>query len=165
VKSIPPTSCNPLPTHAQFCHLSALGERPHLDHYFGVWSILEDVFQTFVQCARTLNLQAHLDIHARSSASLDRSLGFTRAGNVAIVDLFGTLTKHASSFTGGTSTLETRRMIRDAADDPNIMGILSHVDSPGGTVAGTNDLAQDVASAATRKPVHAFVEDLSASAA
>ena len=40
-----------------------------------------------------------------------------------------------------------------------------HIDSPGGTVAGTGDLAAAVARADMKKPVFAFIEDLGASAA
>ena len=40
-----------------------------------------------------------------------------------------------------------------------------HIDSPGGTAAGTYDLAHEVARADLKKPVFAFVEDLGASAA
>jgi len=39
------------------------------------------------------------------------------------------------------------------------------IDSPGGTVAGTRDLADEVARAAKQKPVVAYIEDLGASAA
>lgn len=66
---------------------------------------------------------------------------------------------------GGTSTVAARRQIRALAADPNVAAVMLHVDSPGGTVAGTEDLARDVRNLATAKPVHAYFEDLAASAA
>jgi signal peptide peptidase SppA len=65
----------------------------------------------------------------------------------------------------GTSTVQTRADIRAAVNDDRVRGILLHVDSPGGTVAGTDDLADDISAANKRKPVHAYIEDLGASAA
>lgn len=93
--------------------------------------------------------------------------GFQLAGNrgdVAIVSIAGPMMKHRSKF-GGTSTIETRRALREATASRDVRAILLHVDSPGGHVAGTLELAEDVAAARRRKPVHAFVEDLGASAA
>ncbi len=90
------------------------------------------------------------------------------SGGVAILSLNGPLTKYRSSlaqYFGGTSMLDMRRALRAAAADDGVKAILLHVDSPGGTVAGTHDLADDVAAAAERKPLFAYIEDLGASAA
>ena len=64
-----------------------------------------------------------------------------------------------------TDTIRVRRAVRAATRDSDVRGILLHVDSPGGLVDGTADLASDVRTAAAAKPVHAFAEDLMASAA
>jgi signal peptide peptidase SppA len=71
----------------------------------------------------------------------------------------------SQSSMGGTSTVQIRRDVRQAAADPNVAGILLNVDSPGGTVAGTDQLAREVKAAAGQKPVWSHVEDLGASAA
>jgi len=86
------------------------------------------------------------------------------ASGIAQIGIYGQMTKGESSF-GGTSTVRTRRLIREAARDDSVKAILLHIDSPGGTVAGTAELAADVAGADARKPVHAYIEDLGASAA
>jgi signal peptide peptidase SppA len=84
----------------------------------------------------------------------------------AVVKLTGTLMKQQSSLGGNnTSTIAARRAIRSAAADPNVSGILLAIDSPGGTVAGTADLAADVKAASRKKPVIAHIDDLGASAA
>lgn len=83
---------------------------------------------------------------------------------LATVPIMGQMTKGGSSF-GGCSTLAARRAIIGAVQDPQVQAVLLHIDSPGGTVAGTDELARTVAHADARKPVYAFIEDLGASAA
>jgi signal peptide peptidase SppA len=68
-------------------------------------------------------------------------------------------------FFRGTSTVEVGNAVDRAAADPNVSGILLEIDSPGGTVAGTEALAGKVRAARRKKPVWAAIEDLGASAA
>lgn len=82
--------------------------------------------------------------------------------NIARVAIRGSMTKDGKF---GTSTVRVRQQLRAAAGDPEVRGILMVIDSGGGTVDGTADLADDVARAASVKPVHVFAEDLMASAA
>lgn len=91
--------------------------------------------------------------------------GYITADGIAVIELRGTLMKFASSFSGGTSTTRARRAIREAVADGRVKAILLVVDSPGGTVAGTPELADEVAAANAKKPVWAYAEDLMASAA
>lgn len=95
---------------------------------------------------------------------LAEDLGFTMFGSVAKIPIIGQMTKGDSSF-GGTSSIRTRQAIRRAVSDDKVRAILMAIDSPGGTVAGTVDLADDMAKAATVKPVWAHMDDLGASAA
>jgi signal peptide peptidase SppA len=71
----------------------------------------------------------------------------------------------ASYLFGGTSTVRTRQLLRAAAKDDDVKVILLHIDSPGGQVSGTAELADDVREAGIKKPVVAFIDDLGASAA
>lgn len=88
-----------------------------------------------------------------------------KAGSsIAVIRAAGTLMKAESSF-GGTSTVQLRRDIRNAVADEAVSGILLAVDSPGGTVDGTWDLANEVKAANRKKPVYAWVDGLAASAA
>ena len=68
-------------------------------------------------------------------------------------------------FFGGTSSEFAAMQVKQAAADPEVDGIFIRVDSPGGEVAGTEELANAVHAAAHVKPVHAHIEDLGASAA
>lgn len=140
---------------------------PHLDQYFGVWAILEEPFRAAVARAKQVNLQVHV-AEARAGAQTRGDFAGKRyqmAGQVAIIEMSGELMKFTSSLSAGTSTVATRRQLRAAADDDDVGAIVIRIDSPGGTVSGTQDLADDVAAAAAKKPVYAFIEDLGASAA
>lgn len=83
---------------------------------------------------------------------------------VATLRLDGPMAKAAGKY-ASASTVTARRAIRAAVADPKVGSILMVVDSPGGYVAGTQDLADDVAAANDQKPVVAYIEDLGASAA
>lgn len=98
-----------------------------------------------------------------ASPSRRRSFMLDESG-IAVIEVAGQMQKGESKF-GGTSTLRVRRQIRDAVADRDVRGILLAVDSPGGTVAGTEELHRDVQAAAAVKPVRAHVDDLAASAA
>lgn len=143
---------------------------PHIDQYVGVWGLWEPQLKALVTRAAQVNVQLHLqqastpEARAEIEARGDTEYEVTRDG-VAIVPLHGSLMKHASSFSANTSTVAARRQIRAAARDEMVAGILLHIDSPGGTVAGTHDLAADIREVAKSKPVYAYCEDLCASAA
>jgi signal peptide peptidase SppA len=150
---------------------AALKGAPYLSQYFGPWAIEETQGHALAKMARELNLSVHLESGGRPRAtSADRDPRGKRIkgdgdGAIAVIELCGPLMKQASSLTGGSSTIDVRREIRDAKADPRVSGICLVIDSPGGTVAGTQELADDVAAAAKIKPLYAQVEDLCASAA
>jgi len=85
---------------------------------------------------------------------------------VAVIGVTGPMTKYETSFQsllGGTSTLRVRESLKAANADNSVKAILLHIESPGGTVGGTAELYDAVV--ASKKPVHAHIEDLGASAA
>ncbi len=84
---------------------------------------------------------------------------------VAIVELHGVMMKGWSKYADASSVM-LRRAMRAAADDERVREILLVIDSPGGQAAGTQALADDVGAIdSKRKPVHAHIDDLGASAA
>lgn len=85
-------------------------------------------------------------------------------GNIAIIPLHGPLMKGWSKY-GGTSTIEARQQIRNAVTDQRVKAILLDIESPGGHVSGTQELASDILAARSTKPVFAQITDLGASAA
>ncbi len=91
-------------------------------------------------------------------------LMYSVVGGVAIVPIVGQMMKGESSL-GGTSTIRVKRSIRLALADPDVDAIMLHIDSPGGTVAGTDDLARTIKQADAQKPVFSHISDMGASAA
>lgn len=92
------------------------------------------------------------------------------AGGIAVIAVTGVLSEHPSIYRlfgcSDQPTLgELRAAVCHAADDDNVLGIMLYVKSPGGTAAGTPQLAEAVAEARMRKPVHAYAENVCASAA
>lgn len=83
---------------------------------------------------------------------------------IAVIEVVGVLGKGRSKLFD-VNTVDVRRAVRLAARDPEVRGILLVVDSPGGTVAGTDELARDIRSAAALKPLRVHADDLLASAA
>lgn len=90
--------------------------------------------------------------------------GFERApaGSVAVIKISGPLMKE-DQWCGPAGTATIGEIIKAAAATENIDGIVLHIDSPGGTVDGTEVLGNIVKS--VEKPVITFVDGLMASAA
>ncbi len=66
---------------------------------------------------------------------------------------------------GATDSEEIGAALREAGQRDDIKAVFLDIDSPGGTVAGTPELAATVASINERKPVYAFSSGLMCSAA
>lgn len=136
-----------------------------LDEYFGPWAYEPVRFQLAWQAAAAKNLFSHVNAGPSPRPQTMTTMVPVRGGkNVAVIEMNGSLMKQQPSM-GGTSTVQLRRDIRSAASDPNVSSILISIDSPGGTVAGTQDLAKDVRDARKKKFVYAQINDLGASAA
>lgn len=140
---------------------------PYLQEYLGVWCMAEAAFHVQWQAALQLNLAQHLLSSAPAAAekSAAEQAGVTVSQGVALIPLRGSLMKQVSSLSNNTSTVLARRKVRAAASDPQVKAILLQIESPGGTSAGTAELADDIRAASERKPVEAYIEDLGASAA
>ncbi len=135
-----------------------------LADWVGPWSIYPPAFDVLVATANRIDLSAHVAQEPPPlKSAMEKQPG--RGGqSSAIIKMMGSLMKSQSSM-GGTSTVQLRRDIRQAAADPEVSGILIAADSPGGTTAGTDDLATDIRAARKVKPVIGHIDDLAASAA
>lgn len=142
---------------------------PHLEQYFGVWGIESAAFNGIAETVRRMDIVAHVKEQQTIAASQrsrarDRLDYHLTDGGVAVIEIVGTITKYGSSFSDlRNGTVGVRHALRVAQNDPKVGGIALKIDSPGGTVAGVQDLADDIH--AVIKPVVAFAEDLTASAA
>lgn len=83
-------------------------------------------------------------------------------GNVAFVEVQDVLTKCGFY---GTSTAAIVDAVADIAEDDGIDIVVFRIDSPGGAVAGIQDVAEAIRELGDRKRTIAFVEDFAASAA
>jgi signal peptide peptidase SppA len=146
---------------------SVSGSVRNLDQYFGFWALQDDIFRAAVGRLQGFNLSAHVEA-ASSVAPRGAYRGDDyqiEPGGVAVIDISGPMMKYTSSLSDGTSTVRVRRQLANAVENESVKQIVLRIDSPGGTVAGTEDLAAAVRNAASSKPVTAFIEDLGASAA
>jgi ClpP class serine protease len=90
------------------------------------------------------------------------------ADGVAIVQVFGTLTKRSlgmNAESGLTSYSEIQEQVTAAMKDPRVRSLLFDIDSPGGEAAGLFDFCNFLISQRDRKPMTAFCNDSAYSAA
>jgi signal peptide peptidase SppA len=134
--------------------------------HFGPWMIEPGWFSSAVDSVRNGTLKARGETVAMEDDGDPRPppKPYQLAAGVAVIAIEGALMKPRSKY-GGTSTVDIRGAIRKAVADPAVTAILLGIDSPGGTVAGTEALAQDVKWADGQKPVYAHIADMGASAA
>jgi signal peptide peptidase SppA len=94
--------------------------------------------------------------------------GYEVIDGVAVLPIEGVMAPKANLFmqvSGGVSTQLVQRDLRAALDDPTVNAIVLQIDSPGGSVIGTPELAGAVFAARARKPVVAYSDGQLASAA
>lgn len=88
--------------------------------------------------------------------------------SVAVIRVMGPIVQHAGIIDADCSEFASyeaiSEQIRAALADPNVSGILLHIDSPGGEVAGAFDCAALISQASKVKPVVALAEDMALSA-
>ncbi len=87
---------------------------------------------------------------------------------VAVIPIVGPLSKRMSFFTwllGGHTFAQIAAMIAEAGEDPDVEAIVLDVDSPGGTVSGTDGLTEAISAANAAKPVVAYANGCMCSAA
>lgn len=92
------------------------------------------------------------------------------AGGIAVLPLYGILAQRANmvddiSGPGGTSTQLFAQALRQACADDTVGAILIDIDSPGGSVYGVSELADEILQARAKKPICAIANSLAASAA
>lgn len=100
----------------------------------------------------------------RSALAAERE----KRGGVAVVPVLGVLEKRGSWITrlfGGTPLANVKEQLKLALAAKEVSGIVLLVDSPGGSVDGTKDLADFILENRGKKPIVAFADGMMASAA
>lgn len=91
-----------------------------------------------------------------------------RRGAIAVVPVHGAIVQRSSQIDicdGGTSTEQIGAALRQALADETVSQIVLDVDSPGGSVYGVGELADEIRAARDSKPIVAIANSLAASAA
>lgn len=114
--------------------------------------------------ARLIAIDAGLaDEEAATSAA-----GAQGGGMIAVLPLYGVMAQRMNMMTamsGGTSTQMFEAALRDLVNNPQVKAIIIDVDSPGGSVHGTQELANAIYAMRGTKPIVSVVNSLAASAA
>lgn len=129
-------------------------------NHLGLWLVEPERARTTIAALRSGPMPMDDDDEKREMPILYQR---TKTG-IALIPVIGQIMKGDSKF-GGCNSLRVRRAINAASRDNDCKGIMFVFDSPGGTVAGTAEVADDIARVGRDKPCHAFVDDLCASAA
>jgi signal peptide peptidase SppA len=99
-----------------------------------------------------------------------QQLSKTAGNGIAVLPLYGVITQRGNmvddvSGPGSVSTQLFGSALREAIADPAVGSILIDIDSPGGSVYGISELADEISAAKSQKPVVAIANSLAASAA
>lgn len=132
-----------------------------------VWAIEPVAGDRLWKQLASISIEVHqedIEVRGYAAAPVDRTYP-VEDGGIAVISIVGPMTKSPTSMDSGVSTVRIRQQIRTAAVDPEVKGIMLRIDSPGGSVSGTGDLAKDVAIAASKKALMAYCEDSCCSAA
>ncbi|MBS0554831.1 MAG: S49 family peptidase [Proteobacteria bacterium] len=108
-----------------------------------------------------------------NSAALPRSAApsgpaFARNGAVAVIAVNGPIMPTDSpmlAYMGGTSLDRIRAGLRTALSDGGTERVVLVIDSPGGSVTGVSEAADEIFAARSKKPIMAYVGGMAASAA
>jgi len=85
--------------------------------------------------------------------------------NIALIHITGIIAGTGNEFDGVATPERVLSQLDQAIDDPTVHAILLRIDSPGGTVAASQEIAIEVARASEEKPVVVSVGDVAASGA
>lgn len=136
------------------------------------WAIQPEKYQEIVGIYRRRVQGEHIDI-GKIEAEIGRPLKneqkrYEVIDGVAVIPVEGVLGKRMNMFmqiSGGSSTQIIANDFRAALDDQAAKAVMLLIDSPGGTVDGTQDLASLIYESRGIKPVYSLADGLMASAA
>ena len=93
-----------------------------------------------------------------------------QGNNIAVLPFYGVVTQRGNmmddvSGPGAASTQKFSSALRQAIADPSVGAILIDIDSPGGSVYGVEELANEIIASRAQKPIIGLANSLAASAA
>lgn len=142
------------------------------------WALMPERLNavTCVMARWSQNVPASTEVLARIDADREvrevrrQATNAVSSGGIAVLPLYGVVTQRGNmvddvSGPGSVSTQQFSASLRQALADDTVSQILIDIDSPGGSVYGVAELADEIASARSQKPVIAIANSLAASAA
>jgi len=143
-----------------------------------LWAIIASTFDmevipklnavnTLLNCSEPSEMLARFQ-ELEQEAKVNHAALAKKQGNYAVISINGPMLQSAGwieKLFGFVSTSEKTAEVRAAAADSRYKGIILSINSPGGQVQGTSELAAAIASAKESKPVIAHTSGIAASAA
>ncbi len=135
-----------------------------IDPQFAINSLplVSDLLSGKIEIEPLKNATPHTAIQLNSGKTTATSFSDPKPHSFALIQINGSLFK-ADQACGPHGMATMGALIQQADANPNFDGIILQIDSPGGTVDGTEELANIVKN--TQKPVVTYVDGLMASAA
>ena len=118
----------------------------------------------------TAEVLAGIDIDKLAREARRQTATSVSGGGIAVLPLYGVITQRGNmiedvSGPGSVSTQKFAAALRQALADESVSQILIDIDSPGGSVYGVAELADEIVAARAQKPIIAIANSLAASAA
>jgi len=142
--------------------------------YHKPWAILPEKFATISEIVQLRasgekltqeEIRARLGPHLSAAAQRDGAQSY---GVVAVIPIYGVISHRMnlmSQISGGTSAEKLTAQFRQALADPSVKAIVFDVDSPGGSVEGVPELADEIMKSRSKKKTVAVANSMAASAA
>ena len=118
--------------------------------------------------ARQFSREEIAPVFSAGMAADPTSASRSKAGAIAVLPLQGTISHRMglmSQISGGTSCEQFTGWLRAALSDPQVKSIIMDIDSPGGTVTGVQELADEIYQGRQQKPIIGVANGMAASAA
>ena len=131
------------------------------------WAITQDGLETILAVASRENRPVEA-IEREMGRPLEKAETVRVRDGVATIPVAGPLTRYANLFSrvsGATSLEALSTDLESALAEPGVGAVVLSIDSPGGQVPGTDELAELIYRARERKPVIAHISGIGASAA
>jgi signal peptide peptidase SppA len=139
-----------------------------LDIMTSPWAIVPAKLQEIRGIYATHMRGEKLDVKALRRESEQPEAPYEVIDGVAVIQINDVLTKTRTFFSwlfGGTSMRDIAAAFQSALEDTDVHSIVLAIDSPGGTVDGTEELARQISAARGQKPIVAVADGMIASAA
>lgn len=134
-----------------------------------IWAIQPEKLEAIMNFLDLRASGVEIDPETRAQLIAERrSTEPRRAGTVAIIPIYDVIAHRMNmmdAISGGTSTSAIATAFEDALADPGVSHIVFEVDSPGGVVYGTPELARKIYAARGQKPMLAVINAEAFSAA